>query len=96
MPLELGFAMSRRFLTKMDEDGHDWLVLVPDGHEYLNFISDLGAYDPKTHKSSIETVVPPVVNWLKTRPNATVSVYPEDVLAGVWPKAGTPSAQVRW
>ena len=30
MPLELGFAMARRF---MDEASHDWLVLVPEGHE---------------------------------------------------------------
>jgi hypothetical protein len=81
MPLELGFAMSRRFLAKADQDAHDWLVLVPQGHAYLQFISDLGAFDPKIHNGSVETVVPPVVNWLKTRPHATVSPFPDRILA---------------
>src|SRR3954468_5271470 len=30
MPLELGFAMSRRFLAKAVRDSHDWLVLLPE------------------------------------------------------------------
>jgi hypothetical protein len=77
MPLELGFAMARRF---MDEASHDWLVLVPEGHEYLNFISDLGPFDPKRHKETRETIVPPVVNWLKTRPDAAVSPFPDQVI----------------
>jgi hypothetical protein len=77
MPLELGFAMSRRFI---DEASHDWLVLVPEEHEYLRFISDLGAFDPQKHKGTKETVIPPVVNWLKTRPDATVSPFPDEVI----------------
>jgi hypothetical protein len=78
MPLELGFAMARRFL---DEDSHDWLVLVPNEHEYLKFISDLGAFDPKRHNGTTESIVPPVVNWLKTRPNAPLSPFPDTVIA---------------
>ena len=73
MPLELGFAMSRRF---MDETSHDWLVLVPEGHEYLSFISDLGPFDPKKHQGTTETIIPPVVNWLRTRPDSAVSPFP--------------------
>jgi hypothetical protein len=44
MPLELGIAMARRFMDPSRE--HDWLALVPRGHSYLMFISDLAAYDP--------------------------------------------------
>lgn len=80
MPLELGFAMARTFVAKGVKDSHDWLVLVPEGHEYLSFISDLGAFDPKTHRGSVETIVPPVVNWLVTRPEAPVSRFPDEVL----------------
>jgi len=47
----------------IDEASHDWLVLVPEGHEYLNFVSDLGAFDPQKHQGSKETVIPPVINW---------------------------------
>jgi hypothetical protein len=82
MPLELGFAMSRRFLN---EDSHDWLVLVPEEHEYLKYISDLGAFDPKKHKRTKESRVPPVVNWLKTRPDAPVSPFPDEVVAHLDP-----------
>jgi hypothetical protein len=70
--------MARRFL---DEDSHDWLVLVPEGHEYLGFISDLGAFDPKMHASTVGSIIPPVVNWLKTRPHAAVSLFPDEVAA---------------
>lgn len=77
MPLELGFAMARRFL---DEESHDWLVLVPEQHEYLKYISDLGAFDPKKHTGTKESIVPPVVNWLKTRPYAPVSPFPDQVV----------------
>jgi hypothetical protein len=78
MPLELGFAMARRF---HDAKSHDWLVLVPENHEYLGFISDLGAFDPQKHAGTKETVIPPVVNWLKTRPDAGVSPFPDTVIA---------------
>jgi hypothetical protein len=77
MPLELGFAMARRFI---DKASHDWLVLVPEGHEYLNFISDLGAFDPQKHIGTKETVIPPVVNWLKTRLDAALSPFPDEVI----------------
>lgn len=85
MPLELGMAMSRTLLAKREQDSHDWLVLVPKAHEYMKYASDLGAFDPKTHESTIDTIVPPVVNWLKTRPNAPVTPFPDQVLAQTAP-----------
>ncbi|PYQ67035.1 MAG: hypothetical protein DMF53_02460, partial [Acidobacteria bacterium] len=46
MPLELGIAMARRFIKSRPNQRHDWLVLVPDGHGYLKFVSDLAGFDP--------------------------------------------------
>jgi hypothetical protein len=81
MPLELGMAMSRRFVaSSLDKNRHDWLVLVPEGHVYGKFVSDLAGYDPETHKSTVETVIPPVVAWLSTRKEAASSVNPRMVL----------------
>jgi hypothetical protein len=81
MPLELGIAMGRRLATP---DGHDWLLLVPEGHEYVKFVSDLAAYDPKPHNGTVDTVVPKVMAWLATRPDAIKSPSPRAVL-GVLP-----------
>lgn len=79
MPLELGMAMARRFMEPQDE--HDWLVLVPNGHSYARFISDLAAYDPATHDGSIPGVVVAVMRWLATRKDAIPPVTPKEVLA---------------
>ena len=51
MPLELGMAMTLRYVFEEQRDEryeHDWLVLVPSGHEYLEYVSDLGGIDPYT------------------------------------------------
>jgi len=79
MPLELGMAMARRFMDPGNE--HDWLVLVPKGHVYIRFVSDLAAYDPATHDGSIAGVVVAVMSWLATRHNAIQPVTPREVLA---------------
>jgi len=78
MPLELGMAMARRFETL---ENHDWLVLVPQGHTHQKFISDLSGYDPKGHDGSLEDIVRKVMAWLVTRPDATLSFTPVEVLA---------------
>jgi hypothetical protein len=39
------------------DDEHDWLVLAPEGHAYLRFLSDPAAYDLATHDGSVEGVV---------------------------------------
>jgi hypothetical protein len=78
MPLELGMAMARRF---MDAKEHDWLVLVPKGHAYLRFVSDLAAYDPATHDGSMESVVVAVIAWLSTRKDAIPPITPRQVMS---------------
>ena len=79
MPLELGMAMARRFMDPASE--HDWLVLVPNGHSYVRFVSDLAAYDPATHDGSVSGVVVAVMSWLATRSDAVPTVTPQELLA---------------
>jgi hypothetical protein len=81
MPLELGMAMAKRFMDPSDE--HDWLVLVPRGHAYLRFVSDLAAYDPATHDGSVSSVVVAVMAWLLTRKDAIPPVTPGMVLSAL-------------
>jgi hypothetical protein len=79
MPLELGMAMARRFIEPAGD--HDWLVLVPRGHAYARFVSDLAAYDPGSHDGSVAGVVVAVMSWLATRSDAVSTVTPREVLA---------------
>jgi hypothetical protein len=79
MPLELGIAMARRFAGPAPR--HDWLVLVPRGHAYLRFVSDLAAYDPAVYDvGSIEGATVAVIAWLATRENAVAPITPREVL----------------
>lgn len=80
MPLELGIAMARRFQSG-GRGKHDWLLLVPEGHLYARFISDLSGFDPMRYDGSSETVIPKVVNWLATRPSADKILLPQEVIA---------------
>jgi hypothetical protein len=81
MPLELGIAMARRFQVQGNELPHDWLLLVPDGHQYGKFISDLSGFDPMRHDGTPESVVPKLVFWLATRPAAEDILTPRQVLS---------------
>jgi hypothetical protein len=79
MPLELGMAMAKRFIGGTED--HDWLVLVPEGHAYGKFISDLAAFDPPRHDGSVEKVTSAVMAWLATRKDAVPTVPPKLVLS---------------
>jgi len=81
MPLELGMAMSQRFISKSRRDSHDWLVLVPKGHVYKRFLSDLAGYDPVEYNGTADMVVPAVMSWLATRPDAVRTPTPQAVIA---------------
>jgi len=80
MPLELGIAMARRFATRGKAEQHDWLVLVPDGHQYAKFVSDLAGFDPERYDGRAESVVPKVVAWLAMRLDAVSTLTPRQVL----------------
>jgi hypothetical protein len=83
MPLELGIAMARRHMGKSSKRQHDWLLLVPDDHQYFRFVSDLAGFDPLTHDGTVATVVPRVMRWLASRPNSIPTPTPRDVLAAL-------------
>ena len=80
MPLELGMAMLEKHHLAGTDDDHDWCILVPDDHSYLRFISDLAGYDPAQHNGEVHSVVPAVMSWLATRPDAVQTPTPKAVL----------------
>jgi hypothetical protein len=81
MPLELGMAMIQS--TEIEGRTHDWSVLVPRGHPYGRFISDLAGYDPIEYDGNCETAIPVVMSWLATRPDALAVPTPQLVLAAM-------------
>jgi hypothetical protein len=80
MPLELGIAMARQYLGKRAADRHDWLVMVPSGHHYGRYISDLAGFDPVTHDSTERGLIMAVMPWLATRVDAVDTPSPHQVL----------------
>lgn len=83
MPLELGMAMSERFRGLDNGSEHDWLLLVPAGHVYKKFLSDLAGFDPTEYDGTPAKVVPAVMSWLATRPDAVQTPTPQAVLAAL-------------
>jgi hypothetical protein len=81
MALELGMAVARRYMTQGSRQRHEWMLLVPDGHHYHRYISDLSGFDPFRHDGTVEILIKRVMNWLGGRPNLTSSLYPRQVLA---------------
>jgi len=80
MPLELGIAMGLNFAEPLNLNKHDWLPLVPEGHAYVGYISDLAGFDPLKHDQTIESLVSAVMSWLATRADAPETPAPSAVL----------------
>jgi hypothetical protein len=80
MPLELGIAIARRYISRGEPDEHNWLLLVPQGHQYMTFISDLAGFDPKPHDGTVEAIVRAVVTWLVTQNEGISMRTPKQVL----------------
>jgi hypothetical protein len=83
MPLELGIAMARRYLGRTAAKKHDWLVMVPAGHRYAQYRSDLAGFDPITHDRSERSLVVAIMSWLATRVDAVDTLTPQQVLKGL-------------
>ena len=81
MPLELGMAMAHRRLSRRVADRHDWLVLVPLGHRYHAFISDILGFDPGRHDESEPEIVKAVMRWLATWRDAVRTPNPQQVIS---------------
>ena len=76
MPLELGIAMAHK---QLHDQEHDWLAMVPSGHAYVQFISDLAGYDPHQHEGTTESLVRVATAWLWTLPTAVQRHRPDAV-----------------
>ncbi len=94
MPLELGIAMARRSMTSESHLMHDWLALVPEGHQYAKFVSDLAGFDPLQYDGRADSVVPAVMSWLATRPDAVRTPSPKSVLDAL-PKFTAKKSELR-
>jgi hypothetical protein len=97
MALELGMAVSRRYMTRDSEQQHDWLLLVPTGHHYHRFLSDLSGFDPARYDGTVEALVSSVMSWLVRRPSSLFSSYPRQVL-GALPRfrLGRKKLETKW
>jgi hypothetical protein len=80
MPLELGIAIGQNMRPVGDLQRHDWMLLVPKDHPYVEFVSDLAGYDPKEYDGSVQVVVQRVMGWLLTLPGGIGGLQPSDVL----------------
>ncbi len=83
MPLELGIALARRYMQNRKAQKHDWLLLVPEGHQYLRFISDVAGFDPSRYDGTVGTLVQKVMSWLATRPDAVSTPTPHELLTAL-------------
>jgi hypothetical protein len=83
MPLELGMAMALAKLKSKTSPPHEWFVLVPEGHTYRQFVSDLAAYDPPQYDGTVDSIVRRVMSWLITLDGAITALNPPQVLAAL-------------
>lgn len=83
MPLELGMAMAQRYYLRKIGDDHEWMALVPTEHLYQRFLSDLAGFDLYSHDETVETLVPALMSWLVTRPDALWTPSPRAVLGAL-------------
>jgi hypothetical protein len=65
MPLELGIALALRHERRIATRSHNWVVLVPSGHQHQRFVSDLNGFDPSRHELTVRSVVREVSSWLR-------------------------------
>ena len=69
MPLELGMALSLRYLGKNSATPHNWVALVPTGFVHQKFISDLAGFDPPAHDQTPVGVIRAISGWLTIQPD---------------------------
>jgi hypothetical protein len=69
MPLELGMAVSLRYLGKISGVPHSWVALVPQGFVHHKFISDLAGFDPPAHDQTPSSVIKAISGWLTIQPD---------------------------
>jgi hypothetical protein len=69
MPLELGMALSLRYLGRDSGAPHNWVALVPAGFVHQRFISDLAGFDPPSHDQTAASVIRAISGWLTIQPD---------------------------
>jgi hypothetical protein len=69
MPLELGMALSLRYLGRDSGIRHNWVALVPTGFVHQRFISDLAGFDPPAHDGTAASLIKAIAGWLTIQPD---------------------------
>ena len=75
--------MACRYLGRRAANRHDWLAMVPAGHQYGRFISDLAGFDPLVHDGTERGLIVAIMSWLATRVDAVGTLSPGQVLKGL-------------
>jgi hypothetical protein len=57
--------------------------MVPAGHQYGRYISDLAGFDPVTHDGTERSLTVTQMAWLATRVDAVGTLSPQQVLKGL-------------
>ena len=57
--------------------------MVPAGHQYARYISDLAGFDAVTHDSTERGLIIALMTWLATRVDAVGTLSPQQVLNGL-------------
>jgi hypothetical protein len=77
MALELGIAIGRRCTQRKKAERHDWLLLVPEDHDYARFVSDLAGFDPCRYDGTVNALIPKVMSWLAVAARNTNGLGPQ-------------------
>jgi hypothetical protein len=86
MPLELGMAVSLRYLGKTSGNPHNWVALVPPGFVHQKFISDLAGFDPPEHEQTPASVIKAISGWLTIQPDYSPPAPSPKAILEAFPK----------
>lgn len=86
MPLELGMALSLRYLGKTSGVVHNWVALVPGGFVHHRFISDLAGFDPPSHDQTVAALIKAISGWLMIQPDFEPPAPPPRTILDSYPK----------
>jgi hypothetical protein len=57
--------------------------MVPAGHQYGRYVSDLAGFDPVMHDGTERGLILALMAWLATRVDAAGTMSPQQVLKGL-------------
>lgn len=74
MPLELGFDIGAQHYGGKKLKDKCFLILDVDRYRYQKVISDLNAFDPRSHNNNVDTAIRRVRDWLNDVTNVNFQI----------------------